>query len=112
MFCRGMLEGDIKSNSDTASSQPAISKDDTTDDNIRNNDSATYPRIPLEEGITDAAPAANPIATPSTTIPSTTPAAGGSRLIADAIITAGDKHAALLRDLVEQFSSSRQVHML
>jgi hypothetical protein len=107
MFCRGILEGDTKSNSDTASSQPAVSKDDAADDIMRNNDSATHPRMLLEEDTADAAPATNPI-----TIPSTTPAAGSSRSIADAIIAAGDKHAALLRDLVEQFSSSRQVHML
>ena len=40
------------------------------------------------------------------------PSASSSRSIADAIIDAGDKHAALLRDLVEQFSSSHQVRIL
>ena len=98
MFCRAVLEGDTKSNSHTASSQPAMSEDDATDEIMGNNDGATHPRTSLEEGIADATPAA-------------TPAAGSSRSIADAIIAAGEKHAALLRDLVEQFSSSRQVHM-
>ena len=107
MFCRGMLEGDAKSNSDTASSLPAISKDDATDDNTGNSDSAAYQKIALEENIAGATPAATPATTPSTI-----PAAGSSRSIADAIVAAGDKHAALLRDLIKQFSSSRQVYML
>ena len=84
-----------------------------------NSNGATHPRPSLEEGIADAAPAMTPVAAPSAT-----PAVGrvstedripapenSSKSIADAIIAAGDKHAALLRGLVEQFSSSRQVHI-
>ena len=119
MFFRAMLEGDTRSNSRTVSSQPAMSEDDAADEDVGNSDGATHPRLSLEEGIADAAPTATPVA-----VPSATPAVGrvstevripasgdSSNSIADAIIAAGDKHAALLRDLVEQFSSSRQVHM-
>ena len=117
-FCRAMLEGDTKSNSDTASSQPAISKGDATDENIGNSDVAAHQRISLEENIADATPAVTSAATPSMTpavgrmsAEVTTPAPGNSsKSLTDAIIAAGDKHAALLRDLVKQFSSSRQVH--
>ena len=119
IFCRAMVEEDTKSNSHTASSQPAMSEDDAADENVGNSTGATKPRPSLEEGIADTAPAVTPVAAPSTT-----PAAGrvstenripapgnSSKSIADAIISAGDKHAALLRGLVEQFSSSRQVHI-
>ena len=119
MFCRAMSEEDTKSNSHPTYSQPAMSEDDAADENVGNSNGATHPRPSLEEGIADAAPAATPAAAPSTT-----PAAGristenripapgnSSKSIADAIISAGDKHAALLRDLVEQFSSSRQVYI-
>jgi len=119
MFCRAMSEEDTKSNSHPTYSQPAMSEDDAADENVGNSNGATQPRPSLEEGIADAAPAATPAAAPSTT-----PAAGristenripapgnSSKSIADAIISAGDKHAALLRGLVEQFSSSRQVHI-
>jgi len=114
MFCRAMSEEATKSNS-----HPTSSQDDAADENVGNSNGATQPRPSLEEGIADAAPAATPAAAPSTT-----PAAGrvstenripspgnSSKSIADAIISAGDKHAALLRGLVEQFSSSRQVHI-
>ena len=119
MFCRAMPEEDTKSNSHPTSSQPAMSEDDAADENVGNSNGATQPRPSLEEGIADAAPAVTPVAAPSTT-----PAAGriftenripapgsSSKSIAYAIISAGDKHAALLRGLVEQFSSSRQVHI-
>ena len=119
MFCSAMSEEDTKSNSHPTYSQPAMSEDDAADENVGNSNGATQPMPSLEEGIADAAPAATPAAAPSTT-----PAAGristenripapgnSSKSIADAIISAGDKHAALLRDLVEQFSSSRQVYI-
>ena len=114
MFCRAMSEEATKSNP-----HPTSSQDDAADENVGNSNGATQPRPSLEEGIADAAPAVTPVAAPSTT-----PAAGrvstenripapgnSSKSIADAIISAGDKHAALLRGLVEQFSSSRQVHI-
>jgi len=119
MFCRAMSEEATKSNSHPTSSQQTISEDDAADENVGNSKGATQPMPSLEEGIADAAPAATPVAAPSTT-----PAAGristenripapgnSSKSIADAIISARDKHAALLRGLVEQFSSSRQVHI-
>ena len=85
----------------------------------RNSDGATHPRPSLEEGIADVAPVTTPVAPPSATpavcrvsTENRIPAPGNSsKSIADAIIAAGDKHAALLRGLVEQFSSSRQVHI-
>ena len=114
-----MIEGDIKSASFTALSQPTKSEDDVADENMGTSDGATYLKPSLEEGIADAAPATTPVAAPSAT-----PSVGrvttenrilalgtSSKSIADAIIAAGDKHAALLRGLVEQFSSSRQVHI-
>ena len=119
MFCRAMSEEATKSNSHPTSSQQAMSEDDVADENVGNSNGATQPRPSLEEGIANAAPAATPAAAPSTT-----PAAGristenripvlenSSKSIADTIISAGDKHAALLHGLVEQFSSSRQVHI-
>jgi len=119
IFCRAMVEEDTKSNSHTASSQPAMSEGDAIDKNVGNSDGATHPRPSLEEGIADAAPATTPVATPSATpavarvsTENRIPAPGNSsRSIADAIIAAGDKHAALLRGLAEQFISSRQVHI-
>ena len=119
IFCRAMVEEDTKSNSHTASSQPAMSEDDAADENVGNSDGATHPRPSLEEGIADAAPATTPVAAPSATpavgrvsTEDRIPAPGNSsKSIADSIIAAGDKHAALLRGLVEQFSSSRQVHI-
>ena len=96
-----------------------MSEDDAAGENVGNSDGATHPRPSLEEGITDAAPATTPVAAPSATpavgrvsTEDRIPAPGNSsKSIADAIIAAGDKHATLLRGLVEQFSSSRQVHI-
>ena len=114
MFCRAMSEEATKSNS-----HPTSSQDDAADENVGNSNGATQPMPSLEEGIADAAPATTPAAAPSTTptagrvsAENRIPAPGtSSKSIADAIISAGDKHAALLRGLVEQFSSSRQVHI-
>ena len=90
-------------------------------------DVATYLKPSLEEGIADAAPAMVPVAAPSATpnvvgMPTQVgapiseavdlPSTSSSKSIADAIIDAGDKHATLLRDMVEQLSSSRQVRIL
>jgi len=119
-FCRAMPEEDTKSNSHPTSSQPAMSEDDAADENVGNSTGATHPRPSLEEGIADAAPATTPVAAPSATpavgrvsTEDRIPAPGNSsKSIADAIIAAGDKHAALLRGLVEQLISSRQVHIL
>ena len=122
-----MVGGDTKSTSSTALSQPTTSEDDVAGENMGTSDGATYLKPSLEEGIADAAPGVVPVAVPSATpnvdgtplqvgapiseaadLPSTS----SSKAIADAIIDAGDKHAALLRDLVKQFSSSRQVRIL
>ena len=119
MFCRAMSEEGTRSNSHPASSQQAMSEDDAADENVGNSNVATHPRPSLEEGIADAAPAATLVTAPSTTTAAgrvftenRIPAPGSSsKSIADAIISAGDKHPALLRGLVEQFSSSRQVHI-
>ena len=119
MFCRAMSEEGTRSNSHPASSQQAMSEDDAVDENVGNSNVGTHPRPSLEEGIADAAPAATPVAAPSASpavgrvsTEDRIPAPGNSsKSIADAIIAAGDKHAALLRGLVEQFSSSRQVHI-
>ena len=122
-----MVGGDTKSTSSTDLSQPTTSEDDVAGENMGTSDGATYLKPFLEEGIADAAPAMVPVAAPSATpnvdgMPiqvgapiseaADLPSASSSKSIADAIIDAGDKHAALLRDLVEQFSSSRQVRIL
>jgi len=102
-----------------------MSEDNIADENVGTSDGATYLKPSLEEGIVGETPATDLAATPSATpvtgkepieirvpAPEVTnhPDAGSSKSIADAIIAAGDKHAALLRDLVEQLSLSRQVH--
>ena len=111
---------------DTATLAYTMSKDDVADENMGTSDGATHLKPFLEEGIADAAPAMVPVAAPSATpdvvrVPievrapvseaADHPGANSSKLIADAIVAAGDRHAALLRDLVEQFSSSRQVRI-
>ena len=122
-----MVGGDTKSTSSTALSQPTTSEDDVAGENMGTSDGATYLKPSLEEGIADAAPAVVPVAAPSATpnvdgMPlqvgapiseaADLPSASSSKSIADAIIDAGDKHAALLRDLVGQLSSSRLVRIL
>ena len=103
-----------------------MSEDDVADENMGTSDGATCLKPSSEEGIADAAPAMIPAAAPSATpdgigVPiqvgapvseaADLPNTNNSKSIADAIITAGDRHATLPRDLVEQFSSSRQVHI-
>ena len=121
-----MVEGDTKSASFTALSQPTTSEDDVAGENMGTSDGATFLKPFLEEGIADAAPVMVPVGAPSATpnvvgMPiqvgapiseaADLPNANSSKSIADAIVAAGDRHAALLRDLVEQFSSSRQVRL-
>ena len=122
-----MVGGDTKSTSSTDLSQPTTSEGDVAGEDMGTSDGATYLKPFLEEGIADAVPAMIPVAAPSATpnvvgMPiqvgapiseaADLPSTSSSKSIADAIIDAGDKHAALLRDLVEQFSSSRQVRIL
>ena len=122
-----MVGGDTKSTSSTDLSQPTTSEGDVAGEDMGTSDGATYLKPSLEEGIADAAPAVVPVAAPSTTPnvdalslqvgapiseAADLPSAGSSKSIADAIIDAGDKHAALLRDLVGQLSSSRLVRIL
>jgi hypothetical protein len=122
-----MVGGDTKSTSSTDLSQPTTSEGDVAGENMGTSDGATYLKPSLEEGIADAAPGVVPVAAPSATpnvdgMPlqvgapiseaADLPSASSSKSIADAIIDAGDKHAALLRDLVGQLSSSRLVRIL
>ena len=122
-----MVEGDTKSASLTALSQPTMSEDDVAGENMGTSDGTTYLKPFLEEGIADAVSAMIPVAAPSATpnvdgMPiqvgaplseaADLPGASSSKSIADAIIDAGDKHVALLRDLVGQLSSSRLVRIL
>ena len=122
-----MVGGDTKSTSSTDLSQPTTSEGYVASENMGTSDGATYLKPSLEEGIADTAPAVVPVAAPSATPnvdgmllqvgapiseAADLPNASSSKSIADAIIDAGDKHAALLHDLVGQLSSSRLVRIL